>query len=194
MEESLNGVSDTTQEKPVVGTESDKVAYTTYKKVLGEKKAVAEKVNNLEAELNKYKQAEMESTGKQSELIESLREQLNEKESALKKTNASFAWKAVSSNIKEAAVREGCVNPEKLIKLLDESDLKALEVGEDYKVNPDDLKRLIENAKKEHADIGLFKGSNFKVNDVTPKIVTAKKKNINEMSVAELKAQYMALN
>jgi hypothetical protein len=154
----------------------DKVAYDTYKKLLGEKKKRDEEVSALAQRLKSYEEKELEASGKHSELIESLRSQLKEKDeslSGLKKEietrEKKEAWNTVTSQIKDAAMSEGCMSPDKLLKLLDKSDLKALEVMEEsgkIKVNTDDLKRLMEKARKENEF--LFKKPDPKINDLTP--------------------------
>lgn len=183
-------VSDkSTTPDPVIPTEpkdnpSDKVAYETYKKLLGEKKKRDEEVSSLAQKLKHFEEKELEQTGKHSELIDSLRNQLKEKDENLSQLQADIqsrekkeAWNTVTSQIKEAATVEGCMSPDKLLKLLDKSDLKALEVKEEsgqIKVNADDLKRLMEKARKENEF--LFKRPDPKINDLTPKVKIEKPK------------------
>ena len=152
-------VSDVPNDKS--GAESkgngDTVAYDTYRRVLGEKKKrdselleLKDKLANLSESLNGYKQKELEQDGKQSELIQSLREQLAKRETELKETSKKYAWNTISSQIKSAATKEGCINADKLINLIDPSDLRAIEVDEHFNVNSDDLKTVLERARQEN--------------------------------------------
>ena len=164
--------------------QKDKVSYDTYKKLLGEKKKRDAELSELSKKLKSFEEKELEQTGKHSELIDSLRSQLKEKEETLSKLQGDLearekreAWNTVSSQIKEAALKEGCINPDKLLKLFDKNDLKALEVVEEsgsVKVHSDDLKRLMEKARKEN-DF-LFKKSVTNIADVTPKVTKEKPK------------------
>ena len=72
-------VSDESVETKETQQAKDQVSYDTYKKVLSEAKSAKAKKAELEAELQKVRQSELEVKGQDKQLIESLRKQLAEK-------------------------------------------------------------------------------------------------------------------
>lgn len=160
-------VDDSSQEAK---QKDDVVAYSTYSKVMGTLKKRESELNEVRSRLENIELEKKQAEGNKDEVIQELRSKLTEAEKAQQKIKHTYAWNTLEGQIKTAAVQQGCVNPDKLIRLLEEDDLKAIEVGDDFRVNSDDLTRLVEKAKKDHSDIGLFGKKNVNVNDVTPKI------------------------
>lgn len=177
--------------------QDDMVKYDTYRRVLGEKKKADGLLKEKDEIINQYKQKELEATGQQEKLIASLREEIAKRDQLLKKKDADYAWKTVSSEIREAAAKEQCTNVDVLLtQLSNDGSLEALQVNEDFSVNQDDLKRVIEGAKNKYAGINLFKSGSVNVNNVPleAKKPVAKQKPISEMTAAEMKAAYAKLN
>lgn len=167
------------------------VAYDSYKKVLSEKKNVQAKLAEYESKLKSYEESKMEQDGKQSELIQSLRSQLDEKESILKKKDQTYAWNTLTGQIKSEAIGLGCKSDkvDKLIRLLDDADLKSIEVDSNYNVNRDDVKRVLESAK---AEVPEFFNAGAKIANVNPtnKVEMPKAKGIKDMTRQELEEMY----
>lgn len=130
----------------------DKVAYDTYSKVLGEKKRVAEENLRLKTDLEKLKQKELELTGKDRELVESLRKQLTDAEEVRKKERSAFAYTTLAAQLESAARGMGCVHPDLVMKT---ADLSAIQVNDDFTVNHEDLKRVLETTQAKYPE--LFK-------------------------------------
>lgn len=160
-------VDDSSQESK---QKDDVVAYSTYSKVMGTLKKRESELNEVRSRLESIELEKKQAEGNKDEVIQELRSKLTDAEKAQQQIKHKYAWNTLEGQIKTAAVQQGCVNPDKLIRLLEEDDLKAIEVGDDFRVNSDDLTRLLEKAKKDHSDIGLFGKKNVNVNDVTPKI------------------------
>lgn len=160
-------VDDSSQESK---QKDDVVAYSTYSKVMGTLKKRESELNEVRSRLENIELEKKQAEGNKDEVIQELRSKLTDAEKAQQQIKHKYAWNTLEGQIKTAAVQQGCVNPDKLIRLLEEDDLKAIEVGDDFRVNSDDLTRLLEKAKKDHSDIGLFGKKNVNVNDVTPKI------------------------
>lgn len=160
-------VDDSSQETK---QKDDVVAYSTYSKVMGTLKKRESELNEVRSRLEGIELEKKQAEGNKDEVIQELRNKLTDAEKAQQQIKHKYAWNTLEGQIKTAAVQQGCVNPDKLIRLLEEDDLKAIEVGDDFRVNSDDLTRLLEKAKKDHSDIGLFGKKNVNVNDVTPKI------------------------
>lgn len=125
------------------------------------------KYQELESKIKDLELKKQQAEGDKDGVIETLKGQVNEYKNKFETASKTYAQKTLEDQIKTEAIKEGCVNPQKLMKLLTNEDLAKVEVGEGYKINEADLKTLIEKAKQDHADIGLFKKENVKVHDVT---------------------------
>lgn len=172
--------------------EKDSVAYETYRRVVGNEKKLKSELSVLREEVERFRQEKLQAEGNNTEVIESLRKQNKELDEKLKKTTNNFGWKIVSSEIKSVAAKEGCTNPDKLLKLIDDEDYKTLPVGDDFSVDTDAIKALIEKAKVQNADIGLFKTTKAAPVDGVPNSRPQKidKVDLNKLSAADLKALY----
>jgi hypothetical protein len=126
----------------------DVVQYDSYKKVLGEKKKLDEKLSAYEKELATLRDEKLSAEGKTAELLETTKKRLVETEGKYKKAVGSFAYTLVSSKVEAEAVKLGCNNINDLLAL---SDLSEIEVDDDFKVNVDQVKALVEKQRKERA-------------------------------------------
>jgi hypothetical protein len=170
----------------------DQVAYDTYSRVLGEKKRTASENADLKAQLDAYKQNELEAKGQHTEVITSLRQQLSEEKAARTKSEKTFAWNSVVGQIKSEAVKQGCINGDKFVKLLGQDQLAGIEVGDDYKVNSEDMARIIADGIKENSDIGLFTKKTVNINNVNATGVSkSAPKTMDQMTVAEIEAELL---
>ncbi len=190
MEKDINQASgDSTKVGDESTNSNDTVSYDSHKKLLIEKKNLQAKFQEQQAELDKFKQSELEATGKHEELISSLRDQLSESQNEAKELKSSFAWKTVKGQIENEALNQGCVNTSAFVKLMSKDDLKSIEVDNDFNVNADDLKRVVEQNKSSFKDIGLFKKEKVNVNDVTSSNTRPPAKPLDELSKDELIAK-----
>lgn len=166
----------------------DSVSYESHKKLLGEKKNLQTKFEQMQTELTSFRDDKLSAEGKKDDVINSLRQQLKEKTTEAKELKTSFAWNTVQAQIKNEASAKGCKNPNKLIKLLSKDDIGGIEIDDNFNVNAQDLTKLIETAKKEHADIGLFSEKVLNINDVTgkQKVIKPKTKSPSDMTKEEL--------
>lgn len=169
----------------------DVVKYETYKKVLAEKKARDERLSAMEARLKEYEQRDLESKGKHEEVISSLRDQVRNLQGEVAKRDKAYVMSKVEGAIKTKALAAGCLNPDKLLRLLDGDKINSLEVNDRYEVSEQDVDFLVSEAKKENEF--LFKKSRANVVDGDPvgqpKIALAKpvEKMTNEELEAEIK-------
>jgi len=169
----------------------DSVAYDTYRKVLSEKKKVQEQLAELAKERDAANQNKLQAEGKKDEVIEALRKQMAEKDKTLETKTNAYAWNVVSAQIKSELAREGCVNPDKALRLIDKEELAGIEVSDDYLVNIEDLKRVVDKVRTENADIRLFNKS-ASVKDLNPKagvnpVGNEPANKTEKMSAAELR-------
>ena len=168
--------------------EQDVVKYESYKKVLGEAKNAKERARSLEAELEAKKNAELEAQGNYQEIIDNLKAKTLDLESKYRKERENTLWKDVTGAIKNEATRAGCINPDKLIRLLDKSDFETLQ-ADDGQIRQESVQQLIERAKKE--DYYLFTKGNVPMMDAIPSN-KIEKQNFNDLSKDEIIAMLKA--
>ena len=164
------------------GKREDLIPYSTHQKLLKEKKNAQSRIEQYEQELKRLKDEKLASEGNKDQLLENYKKELDEIKDQLSNKEKTFAWKTITSSIKEEALKNGCTNPDKLVRLLEDKDLKALEVGEDYSIEPQSLKQLIEKSKSEN-DF-LFKKT-VAVADSTPNTQTPQTKPKSEKELFE---------
>lgn len=198
-DDALSKVDDNALENDVQKVDSDnaketgKVAFKTYENVLKTVKKREEELRSIQEERDKLLQDKLEKEGKLTDLVDSLKQQVREKEEAIKSKESTFLQKTVLGKIKEKAILEGCVNPEKLIRLLSKDDLQDLDVDANtFDVNDESVQRLIAKAKQDHQDIGLFRGQKPSVKDAGTGGGTGNvTKSIAQMSAQELRELYI---
>lgn len=168
----------------------DSVSFDSFQKALKEKKAAQSKLTEYEKELEKLRVEKLEAEGKKDELISSYKKRLDELESKVKQKDQMYAWTTLTGEIKREAMKVGCKDPDKLIRLLSDDDLKSIEVGEDFRINNDSLKEVIEKSKKEN--YFLFESSTKQVANGVPskKAPEEPQKELSKMSLDEIKELY----
>lgn len=186
--QNLDQVSDG-QEKST-DIQKDMVSYESHRKLLGEKKARDAQLLDLQKKLSSYEETLAEKEGRKDDVIKSLRDKLAETETKYNSTKKNYAWNVLTGQLKAEAVKQGCVSPDKLIRLMAEDDLKGIDVDENFTINSDDLQRVIAKAKEENGDIGLFGGKKVNVNDMPSgtSIPATTTKSPKDMTPTELKA------
>lgn len=168
-------------------SKKDSVAYDTYRRTLSEAKKFKSELAQIRAERDALQEAKLEAEGNKDALIESLRKQAEEARSQLKESKDKFAYRSVSEQISREAISQGCKDANVLMNLLSDEDYNSLEIGDDYSVNQDDLKRLIESSKKRYENIALFGKGSANVQSVVPqKGTNAAAVDRSKMSVEEL--------
>ncbi len=163
----------------------DFVALETYRKAVSREKRLKQELEKARQENSHFKEEKMVEEGKHTDVIAALRKELEEQRLAVKEKDEVYGWERVSTQFHKAAMAEGCAHPDKLMKLIDQDDFASVEVDSNYKVNIDDVKRVIEKAKKENEF--LFARSARKVDDLPPsdKIEKKQPKPLSEMSLEQ---------
>jgi hypothetical protein len=158
------------------------------KKLLGEKKKVQSENDELKKRLQEFEQKDLESKGKQSELIDSLRKDLRLKEEKLSQTIQTYSQGIVSGKLREELVKQGCLDVDLLVGSI---NLKEIEVDPDnnWSVNQDDLQRVVQEKIQKHQT--LFRKSAPKVIDGKP--VGQVSSDIKKASTEELINAWKAL-
>lgn len=166
---------------------SEEQKSTTYNKdfvnkILGEKKKTASENEELRKKVSEFENQKLQTEGKQTELIDSLKKQLFEKEQKLHKATLQYAQNAMFSAIKTEAVKQGCVDPEALIKL---ADLNSLDVdAETFTVSQEGLTTLVSQMAAEKSY--LFKKQVAGVKDANPGTSTDKPVKMNAANLSKM--------
>lgn len=201
MTESTQDPADQTTEPAAnVETKPNDIEKIEAKKMeaLAEAKKAKEQARELKAKLEAIENEKLESQGKYADINKSLKEKIAEYEQRLEKTNKTYAYNSVTSAIKQKALEMGAVNPDKVIKLMDKTDMELIGVDESYNVDMDSVVSVLEKMKKENEDIALFKKSVPKTKDANPnpshfRHDDNKEKTYSTMSLSDLKNEYINL-
>lgn len=154
--------------------ENESVSYQTYLKSVDQEKNLRKRLQELQSERDqlakKFEDAELNETQKKGnfeEVINKQREAIKTLETTLNSSKETFADTQKKMAIKNEALKRGCKNPDKFIRLLDQADLQMVQVNDNYEINADDVKSILDKAVKED-DIGLFTPNKVNVADRTP--------------------------
>lgn len=167
--------------------QEDKVAYETYRKTVDAEKKAKAKADELQKELQKYKEAEMSAQGKSQELIDSLRTQVKEKDTKLQDVVGTFAYRSVAARIREEAIKNGCLDVDLLLKAgSDEFSKIEVDAENGFSVNDSDLKNFFDTTMGKHPT--LFKKAGPKIHSSAPSVqghidAVKPKKTIEQMAV-----------
>lgn len=193
-EVNVDGVNNQNQASGEIQAEqkNDKVSYETYKKTVDAEKKAKAKLDEISKKLKEFEERDLAAQGKSQELIESLRSQIKEKDEKLQNVVGGFAYKSVSSQIREEAIKQGCLDVDLLLKASnDEFSKIEVDAENGFSVNSDDLKRFMETTMTKHPM--LFKKSAPKFHDASPGGVVDGKKDFSKMTSAELLQEYKNL-
>lgn len=124
------------------------VAYETFKKAVDEKKKLADRLAQLEAEKAAREKEALEKQGEYQKLYESTKSELEKAKEERRKEKNFFVYKTIADQFKAAAASAGCTRLDALEKLVDLGEL-AGEVDDDLTVKPAALKALIEKSQKD---------------------------------------------
>ena len=190
-------VTPTQTEQKVINEEvkNPEAVLAKNKELLGRRKSTKSELEELRNWKKEQELAEQQRNGDLEGVINALREENNTLKSNLTETKRGYATKSVEDQIKSAARAKGCVNADKLMRLLTKDQLSTVQVGDDFRVNGDDLTRLMDDLEKEHSDIGLFKKGNVNINTVTGELnKSTSGTNTDNMSSAEYMEYIRTLN
>ena len=173
-----------TQTDDRIASSEDTVAYSTHKKLLAEKKNLQAKYEEIEKKFNSIHEEKLQNEGKKDELLEAYKQKINDYESKF----SNFAFSTVANNVALEAKEMGCVDHDALIKLV---DLSSLNVGDNFAVDKDEVKTMLENVKKEKPY--LFKKEAPKVHDGVVKKAEAPMGYAEELAAAKTQVELEAV-
>ena len=163
-------------------------SYEWHKRVVTDNRKLKGKLNETEAELEKYRQADMEAKGQHQALIDALRKENSELKSANTEKDQVFSWAKRTDAIRAVAKDMGCANTNHLLRHLEaENLLNEIETDDTYNANLNDVQRVIENIRSNPEYDYLFKQATHKADIVTPNATVKKEsKKISDLSSDEI--------
>lgn len=166
----------------------DKVSHETYKRTVSEVKRLKEQLKELDAlksKLTEHEQNEQMRVGKHEETIASLRSDLDRTKKAERATFQKYAFKSLSAQVREEAMKHGCVDPAALIRL---ADLSEVEIdGETFQADHDKVVEIVSSMKSNNPY--LFSKPGPKINDKLPaggEVAESKGIDFKKMSTSEI--------
>lgn len=167
-------------------TKKDMVAYETYRRTVGEVKALKAKLAELQAQREAEEQQRLAEQGKWKEKAELLERALKEKDQKFETVVNNFAKKIFTESAKQVAMQVG-VRKEAIDDVLKVADFSDIEIGEDFSVNQEQLKSKLEELSKQKP--WFFEKQKPQVSPVLPStqapLVT---KKLEDLSWEELRA------
>jgi len=120
---------------------------------------------DIAKKLASREKVELEQQGKFKELLEIETKRSEDFEEKFKNSVSRTAKFSVTSKIKEIAAREGCVNTEDLVLLC---DLNSFDYDDDFQVNEQQVKELVDKFKKDKPYFFNIKAPNIQEGILRP--------------------------
>jgi hypothetical protein len=124
------------------------VSYDTHRKLLGEKKALQAKLAEFEMREKEKEQELLAEQGKWKELAEEKGKKLSESEKKYNEALKTFGRQVFVKEAKAVALQLGA-DPQGVDDLIKVGDWSSVEIGDDFKVNEQQLKESIARMQKE---------------------------------------------
>lgn len=165
--------------------ENDVVAYTTYKKTVGEVKSLKAKLAELEAEKEQQRLEKLSQEGKWKESADDWAKKAKEAEEKAMKIARTFGQKVFAQEAKSVALELGAT-PEALDDIIKVGDWSEIEIGDDFSIDKEKLKSSI--ARMQQSKPFYFKKTVNAPKDVIPGMQqqSSGSKKLDEMSIDEL--------
>lgn len=166
----------------------DSVSYETYRRTLGEAKRLKEQLREAQAlkdRLAELEQNEQMRVGKHEETITGLRAELDKVKKSERQVFQKYAYKALEAQVRDEAVKHGCVDAKALMKLADLSDVEV--DAETFEADQGKVAEIV--AAMKSSNPYLFTKAAPKVNSSLPggePIEKEKKLDFKKMSKEEI--------
>jgi hypothetical protein len=144
----------------------DQVSYSSFQKLLKEKKKRDQQVREYEQRLKESEMQQLESQGNLQEVNERLRARLQEAERKNEDQQKQIANSILHSQLEQEALRRGCHTPDKLMRLLDPEDYEQLNLDDNYKLDKNSLQLVMDKAQRDNPF--LFERKRASVSDTVP--------------------------
>lgn len=160
-------VGDDVQKSKDHASGKDQVSHETYKRTVGEVKRLKEQLKEAQAlkdRLAELEQNEQIRAGKHEETIQQLRSELEKTKKAERSVFQKYAYKSLGSQVREEAMKHGCVDPDALMKLADLSDVEV--DADTFEADRDKIAEIVNGVKSQRPY--LFSKSAPKINSKGP--------------------------
>lgn len=167
---------------------TDVVKYSTFSKVLGEKKAMQEKYNLAMEKLAQLENDKLSAEGKKDELLKNLSKERDELKQKFTGAVQTFARQVTGSHVKSLASQMGCIDADAVTALY-QSKIDSVETDDNFNPNSEQLKAILESARTEKPY--LFQKASPKIDTTvsTGGQTEGKKKDYSKMTPDELKKE-----
>lgn len=125
----------------------DKVAYTTYKKVLGEAKTLKSKLQEYEDRERESREKALVAEGKLKEALDAANARARDLEGKLGNASKTFAREVFTREAKSVALQMGA-DSSAVDDLLAANDFSTVEIDDKLKINVDQLKERLTEIQK----------------------------------------------
>jgi hypothetical protein len=174
----------------------DSVSYDTYRKTLSEVKKLKEQLrgmDDLATRLKDMEQDKMSAEGKKDEVITTLKAELEKTKKSEKSVFQRFAYKSLGDQVRVEATKQGCVDPEALMRLADLNDVEI--DSETFEADQEKLAQIVSEIKASKPY--MFSKGGPKINSSLPNgsggPQTSKPKDISKMSIGEIREKLDSL-
>lgn len=114
-----------------------------------QEKALKKQLDEAQAKLKQAQEEKLKEQGQWQQAYETSKKGLEEAEQKLKKIQATFAFKTVTAQIKEAAAKAGCVDTDSLIQLATAKGmLDSLEPDDEFNLPQESIKSIVSESQK----------------------------------------------
>ena len=167
-------------QEPVVVKFSPEELTRKLQSTSSEAKKYRQELADAKAQLEAARQAELQRQGKFEEIAKGAAERAAQAEKQRQEDRARFAIKVLKTEAKTEAARLGCVDEDALLHLI---DVTQVGIDDDYNVDRQSLRMLIENEAKNRAY--LFQRAAPQVKYMAQGSGTVKQKSLTEMTASE---------
>jgi hypothetical protein len=159
-----NSVNQDIQEPTKPSHDASKADHDKYKRdMLKYKDMVAE----LTERVKSFEMTEQEQKGNFQKVIQRLKDENKDLKTKYAQANYNYASSKIRDAVITESVKLGCVDPDTFYKLIDQDDIKSIEVDDSYNAKQDDIKSIIEKNMKKYERLGFF-GKKVNVIDKAP--------------------------
>ncbi len=169
-----------------------KVSYETYKKTVASEKAAKARLKELESKLTDSENDKLTAEGKKDELIAKLKGDHEKLSKQHKDTLNSFVFSSLDAQVREEAVKLGCIDADAVGKLIDMSDIEV--DPKTFKADKEKLSEVLDELKKSKPY--LFNKAGPKLNSKLPGGKTPKQtdgKKLSDLSRDEIMQKLRSL-
>ena len=150
-----------------------------------------DQVEDLTEKLQGYELREQEAKGDLQKVIQRLKQENSELKQKYSTDRYNYAFSKIEDSIKMEAAKMGCKDPETFFRLIDQAEIKAIEVDDSFNARKEEIKEIVSSNVKKYEHLGFF-DKRVNVIDKAPSgsinQSTNASKDLSEMSKDELLA------